>query len=84
MEQFNKSYFHPLILELNPFTQSCLPRFLLGILIFKGVIGRHLYKSFGVKGLTKKNPDFVWYSITAIRKQDKLIHLSDYQKSDEF
>jgi hypothetical protein len=26
--------------------------FLLGILIFKGLTARHLYKSFGVKGLT--------------------------------
>jgi hypothetical protein len=29
--------------------------FLLGILIFKGLTARRLYKSFGVKGLTNKN-----------------------------
>jgi hypothetical protein len=37
--------------ELNPSTQRCLLRFLLGILIFKGLTARRLYKSFGVKGL---------------------------------
>jgi hypothetical protein len=37
--------------ELNPSAQSCLPRILLGILIFKGLAARCLYKSFGVKGL---------------------------------
>jgi hypothetical protein len=37
--------------ELNPSAQSCLPRFLLGILIFKWLTARRLYKSFGVKGL---------------------------------
>jgi hypothetical protein len=37
--------------ELNPYAQRCLPRFLLGILIFKGLTARRLYKSFGVKGL---------------------------------
>jgi hypothetical protein len=29
-----------------------LGTFLLGIVIFKGLTARHLYKSFGVKGLT--------------------------------
>jgi hypothetical protein len=28
--------------ELNPSAQRCLPRFLLGILIFKGLTARHL------------------------------------------
>jgi hypothetical protein len=43
--------FNPLTPELNPSVQRCLPRFLLGILIFKGLTVRRLYKSFGVKGL---------------------------------
>jgi hypothetical protein len=42
---------NPLTPELNPSTQRCLPRFFLGILIFKGLIERRIYKSFGVKGL---------------------------------
>jgi hypothetical protein len=42
---------NPLTPELNPSAQCCLPRFLLGILIFKGLTARRLYKSFGVKGL---------------------------------
>jgi hypothetical protein len=42
---------NPLMMELNPSAQRCLPRFLLGILIFKGLTARRLYKSFGVKGL---------------------------------
>jgi hypothetical protein len=37
--------------ELNPYAQSCLPRIFTGILIFKGLTARRLYKSFGVKGL---------------------------------
>jgi hypothetical protein len=37
--------------ELNPSAQRCLPRFFTGILIFKGLTARRLYKSFGVKGL---------------------------------
>jgi hypothetical protein len=36
---------------MNPSAQSCVPRFFLGILIFKGLIAQRLYKSFGVKGL---------------------------------
>jgi hypothetical protein len=43
---------NPLTPELNPSAQRCLPRVLLGILIFKGLTARRLYKSFGVKGLT--------------------------------
>jgi hypothetical protein len=51
--------------ELNPFAQRCLSRFftgdfyaacrnfLLGILIFKVLTARRLYKSFGVKGLKR-------------------------------
>jgi hypothetical protein len=42
---------NPLTPELNPSAQHCLTRFLMGILIFKGLIARRLYKSFGVKGL---------------------------------
>jgi hypothetical protein len=37
--------------ELNPSAQSILPRIFTGILIFKGLTARRLYKSFGVKGL---------------------------------
>jgi hypothetical protein len=44
--------FNPLTPELNPSAQRCLPRFLRGILIFKGLTARRLYKSFCVKGLT--------------------------------
>jgi hypothetical protein len=42
---------NPLTLKLNPSAQRCLPRFLLGILIFKGLTTQRLYKSFGVKRL---------------------------------
>jgi hypothetical protein len=38
--------------ELTPFAQRCLPRYLMGILIFKGLTARRLYKSFSVKGLS--------------------------------
>jgi hypothetical protein len=41
----------PLAPELNSSAQSCLPRFFTGILIFKGLAARRLYKSFDVKGL---------------------------------
>jgi hypothetical protein len=44
--------------ELNPFTQRCLPRFFTGILIFKELTARRLYKSFGVEGLITL---VVWY-----------------------
>jgi hypothetical protein len=44
-------YINLLTPELNPSVQRCLPRFFTGILIFKGLIARRLYKSFGVKGL---------------------------------
>jgi hypothetical protein len=43
---------NPLTPELNLSAQHGLPRFLLGILIFKGLTAQRLYKSFGVKGLT--------------------------------
>jgi hypothetical protein len=43
--------------ELSPSAQRCMVRFLLGILIFKGLTARRLYKSFGFKGL---NRDFVY------------------------
>jgi hypothetical protein len=46
-----KRILNPLKPELNPSAKRCLPRFLLGILIFKGLTARCLYKSFGVKGL---------------------------------
>jgi hypothetical protein len=42
---------NPLTPELHLSAQRCLPRFLLGILIFKGFTARSLYKSFGVKVL---------------------------------
>jgi hypothetical protein len=42
---------NPLTPELNPSAQRCLPRFFNGILIFKGLAVRRLYKPFGVKGL---------------------------------
>jgi hypothetical protein len=42
---------NPLTPELNPSAQRSLPRFLLGILIFKRLTARRLYKSFGVKRL---------------------------------
>jgi hypothetical protein len=35
---------YPLRSELNASAQRCLPRFLLGILIFKGLTARRLYK----------------------------------------
>jgi hypothetical protein len=44
-------FINPLTPELNPSAQRCLPRYLLGTLIFKGLTARHLCKSFGVKGL---------------------------------
>jgi hypothetical protein len=42
---------NPLTPELNPSAQRCLPRLFIGILIFKGLTARRLYKSFGVKEL---------------------------------
>jgi hypothetical protein len=39
--------------ELNPSANAACRDFLLGILIFKGLTARLLYKSFGVKRLTK-------------------------------
>jgi hypothetical protein len=45
-------YINPLTPELNPSAQRSLPIFLQGILIFKGLTARRLYKSFGVKGLS--------------------------------
>jgi hypothetical protein len=47
----HSSPINPLTPELNPSTQRSLPTFLLGIIIFKGLTARRLYKSFGVKGL---------------------------------
>jgi hypothetical protein len=41
--------------KLNPSAQHCLPRFLMGILIFERLTARHLYKSLDIKGLTGKN-----------------------------
>jgi hypothetical protein len=35
----------------HPSAQRCLPRFFAGVLIFKVLTARRLYKSFGVKGL---------------------------------
>jgi hypothetical protein len=42
---------NPLRPGLNPSAQRRLPRFFIGILIFKGLTARLLYKSFGVKGV---------------------------------
>jgi hypothetical protein len=48
---------NPLTPELNLSAQRYLPRFFTGILIFKGLTARRLYKSFGVNPLTPKlNP----------------------------
>jgi hypothetical protein len=41
-------------LELNPSVKRCLPRFFTGILIFKGLTARRIYKSSGVKGLDRR------------------------------
>src|SRR5215510_13144932 len=43
--------FNLLATKLNPSVQRCLPRFLLRILIFKGLTARRLRNSFGIKGL---------------------------------
>jgi hypothetical protein len=42
---------NPLRPEFYPSAQRCLQRFLLGILIFKGLTAQRLYKAFGAKGL---------------------------------
>jgi hypothetical protein len=42
---------NPLTPELNPSAQRCLPRLLLGVLIFKGLTALRLYKTFGVNPL---------------------------------
>jgi hypothetical protein len=39
--------------ELNPLRNAACRDFLLGILIVKWLTARRLYKSFGVKGLSK-------------------------------
>jgi hypothetical protein len=46
-----KETFNLLTPELNPSEQCCLPKCFTGILIFKGLIARRIYKSFGVEGL---------------------------------
>jgi hypothetical protein len=55
-----KTTLNPLTPELNPSAHRCLTRFftgdfayifLLGILIFKELTARRLFKSFGLKGL---------------------------------
>jgi hypothetical protein len=46
------SQINPLTPELHPFAQRYMLRFFTGILIFKGLSVRLLYKSFGVKGLS--------------------------------
>jgi hypothetical protein len=57
---------NPLTPELNPSAQRYLPRFLLGILIFKGLITRRLCKSFSVKWLSMARSKLL-LSICAIR-----------------
>jgi hypothetical protein len=47
----HQTVINPLKAELNPSAQRCLPRFFSGILIFKRLTARRLYKSLGVKGL---------------------------------
>jgi hypothetical protein len=52
-----------------------------GILIFKGLTARRLYKSFGVKGLKKERPlciNYVWfpaYSSILIRGEAAVVRL---------
>jgi hypothetical protein len=48
----NSDSFNTLTPKLKPSAQHSAEIFLLGILIFKGLTARRLYKSFGVKGLT--------------------------------
>jgi hypothetical protein len=48
----NSGIINPLTPELNTSSQRCLPRFLLGILIFKGLTAQRLCKSFGGGGVT--------------------------------
>jgi hypothetical protein len=40
--------------ELNPCAERYLPRLLLGMLTFKGLTARRLYKSFSFKGLMRQ------------------------------
>jgi hypothetical protein len=47
----SKTPFNHLSPELNPSAQRCLPRLLLGILIFKSFTARRLYKSLRIKPL---------------------------------
>jgi hypothetical protein len=54
MHVMNTNFIKPLTPELNPSAQRCLPRFLLWILMFKGLNARRLYKSLGVKELIRK------------------------------
>jgi hypothetical protein len=51
LNRFKTFTFKHLTPELNPSAQRRLPRFFTGILIFKRLTARRLYKSFGVKGL---------------------------------
>jgi hypothetical protein len=46
-------HFFCICIELNPSAQSCLPRLFTGVLIFKGLTTRRIYKSC-VKGLNSK------------------------------
>jgi hypothetical protein len=39
---------------------------LLGILIFKGLTARRLYKAFGVKGLMFDEDDVLWCSMSGV------------------
>jgi hypothetical protein len=47
-----KTNINPLTPKLNPSVQRCLPTYLLGMLMFKGLNARRVYKSFGVKRLS--------------------------------
>jgi hypothetical protein len=64
--------------ELNPSAQCCLPRFLMGNLIFKRFNERRLYKSFGVKGLTtcsRDQPHFLKHTIYLISNTNMTVFL---------
>jgi hypothetical protein len=50
---FVSTMLNPLTPELKPSAQRCLTRFLLGILIFKGLTARRLCESYDVKGLNQ-------------------------------
>jgi hypothetical protein len=55
--------------------------FLLGILIFKGLTARRLYKSFGVKWLNYYNSTSVGWKVSGIRyslRDVRTLHFTTY------